>query len=186
MNKSIPDTARCHELMERYQMPQHIREHCTVVCQASLALAKELNANGETLALDEIEAASLLHDITKSNSIHTRENHAKTAAHLLHALGYVRIAVIVNAHVSALPIDAHGRITEEEVVNYADKRVQHTALVSLDQRFADLMSRYGRDEKSANYILQLKAQTRTIEDKIFSRLHLFPADLSMLFAKYPC
>jgi putative nucleotidyltransferase with HDIG domain len=186
MNNAIPDKGRCHELMERYQMPEHIREHCTVVCQVALALAKGLNAGGETLNLAAIEAAALLHDITKSNSIHTRENHAETAARLLHSLGYARIAAIVNAHVSLPLIDNSGGVTEEEVVNYADKRVQHTAVVSLDQRFADLMSRYGRDKKSANHILQLKAQTSAIEKKIFPRLHLSPSDLPVLLDKYSC
>jgi len=186
MNNAIPDKDLCHELMERYQMPQHIREHCTVVCQVARALSKELTAIGETLNLEAIEAAALLHDITKSSSIHTRENHAETAARLLHSLGYAHIAAIVNAHVSLPLIDNNGGVTEEEVVNYADKRVQHTAVVSLDQRFADLMSRYGRDKKSANHILQLKAQTSAIEKKIFSRLHFSPADLSMLLEKYFC
>jgi hypothetical protein len=46
------------------------------------------------------------------------------------------------------------------------------------------MSRYGRDKKSANHILQLKAQTSAIEKKIFPRLHLSSADLSMLLEKY--
>jgi putative nucleotidyltransferase with HDIG domain len=179
MNKAIPDQALCLELMERYQMPQHIREHCMVVCQVALALAKELNANGETLNLATIEAAALLHDITKSNSIHTRENHAETAARLLHSLGYARVAAIVNAHVSLPPIETSGKVSEEEVVNYADKRVQHTDVVTLEQRFVDLMSRYGRDKNSANHILQLKAQTLEIEKKIFSRLKLLPADFAI-------
>jgi putative nucleotidyltransferase with HDIG domain len=184
MNNAIPDKDRCHDLMERYHMPQHIREHCTVVSRIALALAKELNANGETMNLAAVEAAALLHDITKSDSIHTRENHAETAARLLHSLGSARIAAIVNAHVSLPPVDNIGKVTEEEVVNYADKRVQHTAVVSLDQRFADLMRRYGRDKNSGNHILQLKAQTLTIENKIFPRLNLSPADLPMLVEKY--
>ena len=184
MNYDIPDKGGCHELMERYHMPQHIREHCTVVCQVARALAKELNAGGETLNLEAIAAAALLHDITKSNSIHTKENHAETAARLLHSLGYARIAAIVNAHVSLPLIDNSGGVTEEEVVNYADKRVQHTAVVSLDQRFSDLMSRYGRDKKSANHILQLQAQTRAIEQKMFLRMHHSPSDLAVLLEKY--
>jgi len=122
-------------------MPQHIREHCTVVCQVARALAKELMPAGKTLNLESIAAAALLHDITKSNSIHTKENHAETAARLLHSLGYVRIAAIVNAHVSVPSVDNSGELPKKRSVNYADKRVQHTAVVSLDQRFADLMSR---------------------------------------------
>jgi len=39
-------------------------------------------------------------------------------------------------------------------------------------------------KKSANHILQLKAQTHAIEQKIFLRLHHSPSDLSVLLEKY--
>lgn len=186
MNSSnnIPDRTACIELMERYQMLPHIREHCYTVAKAALALAKELNNNGEQLSLPEIESAALLHDITKTKSINSRENHAETGAHLLTSLGYVRIAQIVNAHISIPAIDASDRITEEEVVNYADKRVRHSTVVSLDQRFADLMQRYGRNQESQQYIMLQKARTWALEDKIFSRIHRPPADLSALIAQH--
>jgi len=163
-------------------MPRHIREHCAIVCRVACALAKELNKHGETLNINEIEAAALLHDITKSNSINTRENHAETAAQLLASLGYKRIAAIVNAHITVPPLQNSSRVTEEEVVNYADKRVRHSTLVSLDERFRDLMHRYGRTKKSQNRIARLKIQTRAIEQKIFSRLPYTPEDFSALIA----
>ncbi len=164
-------------------MPRHIREHCTIVCRVACALAKELNKHGETLNINEIEAAALLHDITKSNSINTRENHAETAARLLASLGYKRIAAIVNAHITVPPVQNSSRVTEEEVVNYADKRVRHSTLVSLDERFRDLMHRYGRTKKSQNRIARLKIRTHAIEQKIFSRLPYTPEDISVLIAK---
>jgi putative nucleotidyltransferase with HDIG domain len=181
-SNTIPDRTTCFQLMESYQMLPHIREHCAVVCTVALALANELNKNGEQLNLHEIEAAALLHDITKTNSIRSRENHADTGAHLLRSLGYERIAQIVNAHISVSVMDANGRVTEEEVVNYADKRVQHSTVVSLDQRFEDLMQRYGRRRESQHYILLQKIKTRTLEDKIFSRIPGSPAHLPELIA----
>jgi len=181
-SNTIPDRTTCFQLMEHYQMLPHIREHCAVVCTVALALANELNKNGEQLNLHEIEAAALLHDITKTNSIRSRENHAETGAHLLRSLGYERIAQIVNAHISVPVMDANGRVTEEEVVNYADKRVRHSTVVSLDQRFEDLMQRYGRRRESQHYILLQKIKTRTLENKIFSRIHGSPAHLLELIA----
>jgi uncharacterized protein len=152
LSDTIPDHMTCLELMERCQMLPHIREHCLTVSRVALALANELNKNGEQLNRGEIEAAALLHDITKTKSIHSRENHAETGAHLLRSLGYERIAQIVNAHISVPVLDASGRVTEEEVVNYADKRVRHSSVVSLDQRFEDLMQRYGRNPESQGYM----------------------------------
>jgi uncharacterized protein len=184
-SKNIPDRSTCIELMERYQMLPNIREHCRTVSRAALALAAELNNNGEALNLLEIEAAALLHDITKTKSLDTRENHAETGAHLLSSLGYGRIAQIVNAHISIPDIDAGGRVTEEEVVNYADKRVRHSTVVSLDQRFEDLMQRYGRSSESQHHIMQMKIKTRAVEDKIFSRISRSPDDLPALIAQHP-
>ena len=181
-SSTIPDRTTCFQLMEHYQMLPHIREHCALVCTVAVALANELNKNGEQLNLHEIEAAALLHDITKTNSIRSRENHAETGAQLLRSLGYLRIAQIVNAHISVPDMDANGRVTEEEVVNYADKRVRHSTVVSLDQRFEDLMQRYGRRRESQHYILLQKTNTRTLEDKIFSRIPGSPAHLSALMA----
>ena len=170
--------------MERYQMLPHIREHCHMVSRVALALANELIKNGEQLNLAEIEAAALLHDITKTKSIHSRENHAETGAHLLLSLGYERIAQIVNAHISVPAMDADGRVTEEEVVNYADKRVRHSSVVSLDQRFEDLVQRYGRNPESQGYIMLQHTKTRALEDKIFSRLLRSPDELPALMAQH--
>ena len=177
---TIPDRTTCFQLMEHYQMLPHIREHCHIVSRVALVLARELNKNGEHLCLEEIEAGSLLHDITKSKSIETRENHAETAALLLRTLGYERVAQIVHAHVSVADIDRDGKVTEEEIVNYADKRVMHTTVVSLEKRFKDLFIRYGRNEQAVQYITVMRDKTREIEKKIFLRINKSPDDLSAL------
>jgi len=184
-SNNIPDHATCIELMERYQMLPHIREHCLIVSRVALALAEELNKNGAQLSLPEIEAAALLHDITKTKSIHSHENHAETGAQLLGSLGYGRIAQIVHAHISIPDMDVDGRVTEEEVVNYADKRVRHSTIVSLDQRFEDLMQRYGRNREAQNYIMLQQTRTRALEDKIFSRLRRSPDELLALMTQHP-
>ena len=187
MNSSsnIPDRTICFEIMERYQMLPHIREHCLIVSRVALALAEELNKNGAQLSLPEIEAASLLHDITKTKSIHSHENHAETGAQLLGSLGYERIAQIVHAHISIPDMDAGGRVTEEEVVNYADKRVRHSTVVSLHQRFEDLVQRYGRNREAQNHIMLQHTRTRALEDKIFSCLRRSPDELLALMTQYP-
>ena len=68
-------------------------------------------------------------------------------------------------------------ITEEEIVNYADKRVQHDCIVSLEERFNDLMERYGKGEKPSEQMEQLRKATFQIENKIFSVLGIGPSDL---------
>jgi hypothetical protein len=74
-------------------------------------------------------------------------------------------------------------ISEEEVVNYADKRVQHDQIVTLEERFSDLKNRYGKDQSGFLQLEQLKKATFEIETKIFSILEIDPKDLHSLQCK---
>jgi putative nucleotidyltransferase with HDIG domain len=169
--------------MAEYNMPANIKQHSIIVCEIALCLAQELNKKGETLNLSDIEAAALLHDITKVRSIITRENHALTGAQVLRDLGYERIAEIIKAHIATPDMRCDGSITEEEIVNYADKRVKHIDVVTLDERYADLIARYGRTADAIEYIKKLKQKIRSIEETIFTKLQWSPDDLSIRLSK---
>ena len=136
-----PDRATCLALMDRYAMLPNIRSHSLTVCQVAAGIARSLVAAGIRLDLPLIEAAALLHDITKTRSLRTGEHHARSGARLLEGLGYPRVARIVRFHIQPPPPGA--QLTPEEIVSYADKRVLHDRIVSLGERFAYLRQRYG-------------------------------------------
>jgi hypothetical protein len=71
-------------------------------------------------------------------------------------------------------------VSEEEVVNYADKRVQHDRIVSLRERFVDLKERYGKSRSSFERLDDLEKATFELEEKIFSILEINPGDLQSL------
>ena len=71
-------------------------------------------------------------------------------------------------------------IREAEVVNYADKRVLHTQVVSLAVRFADLMERYAKSEEARVRLAALEEKVRRLETKLFFHLNFTPADLLKL------
>jgi putative nucleotidyltransferase with HDIG domain len=167
--------------MDKYNMPLHIRQHSLVVCEIALSIARALKETGENINLDEVRAAALLHDITKQSSIQTGENHAETGAELLRKLGYGRIAEIVQAHI--IPRDGGTRVTAEEVVSYADKRVIHDQKVSLDERFDYLIKRYGRDESAVQRIKNMGKRMQAIEEKIQKRTKLVSEDKYILQKK---
>jgi len=72
------------------------------------------------------------------------------------------------------------------VVNYADKRVMHTRVVSLDARFADLIERYRTDEvrrerirthlKDSQRVEELIARSCGADLRELERLNLVPVD----------
>jgi putative nucleotidyltransferase with HDIG domain len=166
--------------MNQYGMMSHIIDHCIEVTKVALYLAMELNKRGQTIDLGLVQAASLLHDLTKSESLKTKEDHAQTGSQRLKEMGYVRVGEVVAEHVHLERKNDPSLVTEEEIVNYADKRVQHDRIVSLEERFNDLMARYGNGQKASEEIEKLRKATFEIENKIFSILGIDPNDLQHL------
>lgn len=173
----IPTREECLRLMGDFGMLENIMAHSIEVAKVALFISTELNKRGQGISLDLVEAASLLHDLTKTECLKTKEDHAKTGSQLLRGMGYERVGEVVAQHIwlgkEADPLT----ISEEEIVNYADKRVMHDRIVSLEERFNDLKDRYGRDQKAIDYLDRMEREIYGIEDKIFFILQIDPNDL---------
>jgi len=176
----IPTRDECLRLMGQYGMLSHIMDHSIEVTKVALYLAEELNKRGQRIDLNLVEAASLLHDLTKTECLKTKEDHAHTGSQLLKEMGYFRVGEVVAEHIHLSKKNDASWVTEEEIVNYADKRVQHDCIVSLEERFSDLTDRYGKSQEASEQFEQLKKSTFEIEDKIFSILGIDPNDLQHL------
>ena len=100
---------------------------------------------------------------------------AQTGAELLKGMGYERVGEVVAEHIHLLRKNDGSIITEEEIVHYADKRVRHDCIVSLEERFSDLVDRYGRGKETIEQIEKLKKVTFEIEVRIFSFLGMDPS-----------
>jgi putative nucleotidyltransferase with HDIG domain len=175
----IPTKEQCLQLIQRYEMLPHIVRHSQLVTDVALLIAHKLNGVGEQLDLALVEAGALLHDITKTISIQTKENHAKTGGELLTALGYPTVANIIRQHICLDPgsFDPDA-VTEAEIVNYADKRVKHEEVVDLEDRFQDVLERYvnklpGLRERFE----QVQLETKRVEEKIFSKIDISPEQI---------
>ncbi len=175
----IPSKGECLDLMKRYNGMENIIRHCITVADIALFVSMELNRRGENLNLNLVEAAALLHDITKAESLDSGEDHSLTAYRLLRKLGYKRIAEIVRQHVFLLKDPDSSRVSEEEVVNYSDKRVRHDQIVTLRERFDDLRVRYCKYEGQKEWMDRLEALCYRIENKICSKLDIEPEELAV-------
>jgi uncharacterized protein len=173
----IPSRDECLKLMDQYGMLRNIIDHSIEVTKVAIYLAMELKKRGQRIDLGLVEAASLLHDLTKSECLKTKEDHARTGSQLLKRMGYERVGEVVAEHIHLSKKNDSSLITEEEIVNYADKRVQHNHIVSLEERFKDLMERYGKGQEPSEQMKQLRKATFEIENKIFSMLRIDPSDL---------
>ncbi len=177
----IPSRTDCLVLMDDYGMLPHIREHSFLVTEVALRVGTSLVEAGFPLHLDLIEAGSLLHDLGKTPCLGTALNHAEWGAQALHAAGYPEVAQVVREHIILHSDGENPRlIRETEVVHYADKRVLHTQVVTLTERFADLKERYGKSEGAQQRLAALEEKARGLETKLFAPLALNPSDLLQL------
>jgi len=171
---SIPTRGECLDLMSQAGMPPHIKKHSLMVAEIALFLGKRLRQKGIRLSIPLLEAGGLLHDIAKVQSLSCGGSHEKLGAKFLHERGYMQLASIVQDHVTLDLIRLNGPITESLVVNYADKRVKHDQIVTLQERFTDLIERYAKSPENAARLEQKYHQYSTLEQRIFGCLAIEP------------
>ena len=175
----IPTKEECLRLMGKYGMLENIAAHSLEVARVALFISIELNKKGQRIDLGLVEAASLLHDLTKTECLRTKEDHAQTGSQVLKGMGYERVGEVVAQHIWLCKEGDPSSVSEEEIVNYADKRVMHDRIVSLEERFTDLKERYGRIQRAMDYLERLRKEIYGIENKIFFILQIDPNDLSV-------
>ena len=150
----IPDIAQCIQLMDEYGMLPNIRRHSIVVAQVALQLIDGFDENETSPACipdrSLIVAGALLHDIAKTPCLKNGCDHAREGAEICLQLGYPEIASIVEEHVILKDHDetrrSQGKFNAREIIYYADKRVRHEEIVSLDDRLEYILEHYGNGD----------------------------------------
>lgn len=165
----VPDEAACARLWDKYDMLPHIREHCRAVARVALDVAARAAARGRAMDLNAVRAAALLHDLAKTYTIRHGGGHAQLgAAWVREETGNPALAQAVLFHVS-WPWSEGPLAPEADplrlplIVSYADKRARHDQVVPLEERFADLMKRYGDTEYHRSMIQQNREQALRLE-----------------------
>ncbi len=167
-------------LLHSHNVPDHIIEHSYKVAKVAAIIAEELLLIGFDIDKDLVLSSALLHDITKYDSIINRgEDHAVSGGVFLRERGYPNVAEIVENHIMLLP-DNGNLIMEKKIIFYSDKRVKHTKVVSLDDRYYDLLERYGKSETSVRWIKDGFVIAKGIESELFSNINIPPLYLNIL------
>jgi putative nucleotidyltransferase with HDIG domain len=189
MHIRIPDVAHCFRLMDEYAMLPNIRRHSVMVARVALQLMDGL-AHNERISSwlpdrDLVAAGALLHDIAKTPCLQSGDDHARAGAEICERLGYPEIARIVAEHVVLRDHDRArnelGKFTAREIIYYADKRVRHEEIVSLQERLVYILERYGAGEPEIERrIRENFAGCVQLENSLFSFLSFVPAQLAQL------
>ena len=180
MSIQIPSREQCYQMIAQMKMMDHIVVHSLQVCRVATFITQQLIQQKYRLDFELIQAAALLHDITKTRSFKSREDHAQTGGVFLADRGYPEIGNLIRQHVRLDNYSATGQLTDAEVLNYADKRVLHDEIVGLDRRLDYILERYAETAEHQEKIYQLWQKTRDIETKIFKNLAFTPGDLTRL------
>lgn len=161
----------CLKLLEKHEVPEHIKRHSAKVEEVAVYLAQKLLEAGEQVDTDLVSRSALLHDIDKAKTLEAGEGHGKVSKKILEEEGLPKIAEIaLRHHLSQILEKKPFETLEQKIVYYADKRINHDQIVSLEERFKYLLERYGKRSEIAEKILACKPKAKALEREIFSKI----------------
>ncbi|RRD71216.1 MULTISPECIES: HDIG domain-containing metalloprotein [unclassified Desulfovibrio] len=170
---SVPDDDACFALWDKYDMLPNIRRHSLLVAHVAECLARRAADMGMNVRVPEVRASALLHDIAKTYCVRYGGSHAQLgAAWTVAETGNHAVAQGVMMHVWwpwPLPQGA-GICSLPFFVIYADKRVRHDRCVSLEERYEDLLERYGCSESAREGIREAHRQGKMMESALAAQL----------------
>lgn len=165
-------------------MLENIRRHSIVVESVASIITGGLTEVGVPLSLEMVTAGALMHDIAKTICLSEGCDHALVGEEICLKNHLDEIADLVGEHIRLKYFEPEGAILEKEIIYYADKRVTHDRIVTLDERLLDLFLRYA----GGNPALQKRMEEnfrlcRKVEQKLFARLSFGPEDIAGLVEK---
>jgi hypothetical protein len=93
---------------------------------------------------------------------------------MLNGMVHPVIAQIVREHIFLDSSQVDGPINESLLVNYSDKRVKHDQVVTVEERYHDLIARYAKSPSHREFLLDKLGLYRELEKGIFSHLTITP------------
>jgi len=175
----IPTAEKCFEIMEKYGMLDNIKAHSIVVEKIASVIATGNISAGFNISLEKVIAGSLMHDIGKTLCLDSKDDHAAKGMEICIQNNFIEIAEIVGEHIRLKKYEPDGAVRAREIVYYADKRVNHDRVVSLDERLQYLLARYARNTKTIGQLIKDNfKECRQVEKKLFAKLDFRPEDLA--------
>ncbi len=191
------------KLYQEFHLPKHIQKHCIQVAKVAIYIGTKINID-----LAHLRYAALLHDLLRMCDISKfdpdqlknqfaatesdikywqklRQKYANTPHWLaakiaLEDLNEPDIEKIISTHdfLSINQPDASNRTLEQKILYYADKRVCHHQITSLQHRLEEGMKRYiGAQEVPASTLAAIK-KCQELEQEICRLAQINPSDIT--------
>lgn len=159
------------KILEDHNLPSNIVEHTLKVAKICSFLADyypQINRNN-------LICAALLHDLFKLSD----KDHSQEIFDFLNSILEPIIAQIAYKHDFSSIIDPEKQPfnLEEKILNYADKRVKHDKIVSLEERFKDFKLRYNPKKDNLDWVINAQKAYFSLEKELFESLDIDPEDI---------
>lgn len=163
----VPDDEQCYRYWEQFDMLENVADHSRMVARVATFVARKAREQGLDVDVPTVRASALLHDIAKTYSIKHGGNHSQLGgAWVTELTGNPAIASGVTHHVYwPFPMNIPDYFIPLAVI-YADKRVRHDGIVTIESRFKDLAERYGTTEYIRQRIRMTTNQAVRLENKL--------------------
>lgn len=155
-----PNRKECYSILELYNTPNKIINHCVEVARVALNILEILNKRGYNLNASALEAAALLHDIARRE-----KDHAKVGEKILKDLGYEQVGNIISTHMD-IQVDEDKGITENEILYLADKLVKEDKVELLEVKITEYLKKYSDNCHALEKITKRFAEAQKIITKI--------------------
>jgi putative nucleotidyltransferase with HDIG domain len=169
----VPGDEACFELWEAYGMLEHIKAHSLLVAQVAGTIAGLARDRGWDVDVQLVRASALLHDLGKTYTVRFGGNHCQIGASW--AMSLTRNPAIAQGVIHHIywpgKIDVVRHLLPLSII-YADKRIKHDAVVSLEDRFQDLLKRYAVSFERTQLMYRSYAQVQEIERQFSQSLEV--------------
>jgi len=169
----VPNDRQCAEHWMHFSMLENVAEHSLAVAKIATFLATRAKELGMDVDVPTVRASALMHDIAKTYCIKHGGNHSQLGgAWTVELTGNPTVASGVTHHVYwPYKLDIEKYFTPLAVI-YADKRINHTHLVTIEERFEELVVRYGIPLGLRDKIKATEDQALTLEKLLCDKLEV--------------
>lgn len=165
------NTAWIYKLYKKYHTPAHVIKHMEVVADLAQQLALNLIKKGKKIDLRRVAEISLLHDLLKHKSFKNKKiNDVKLTSVALKLLGRKDLvkSVLTQQFEAIINPRIAPKTLEEKIVYYADKRVKHSEIVPLRERFRDGRIRYWQNKPAPLIVSKIEKKIFALEKELMS------------------
>lgn len=155
VSERLPSRQKAIELLKQSGCSPRVIQHCKIVAKLAVKIARILQKKGYKVDAELVEIGALLHDIGRSETHGV--NHVIVGARIAEDSSLPEPVIrIIERHVGAgIPQDEAEELgwpkksympqtLEERIVNYADKLIEGTHQVSMEQTIAHFSKRMGK------------------------------------------